>query len=46
MLPLAIGLGSGTQLLQPLAIAVIAGEVMILMILSLPINSVFFYSLQ
>jgi CzcA family heavy metal efflux pump len=45
MLPLAIGVGSGAQLLQPLAIAVIGG-VTISMILSLVITPVLFYSLR
>lgn len=45
MLPLAIGVGSGAQLLQPLAIAVIGG-VMISMVLSLVITPVLFYSLR
>jgi multidrug efflux pump subunit AcrB len=45
MLPLAIGVGSGAQLLQPLAIAVIGG-VMISMVLSLVITPVLFYALR
>lgn len=45
MLPLAIGVGSGAQLLQPLAIAVIGG-VTISMILSLVMTPVLFYSLR
>ncbi|WP_263356697.1 efflux RND transporter permease subunit [Acidicapsa ligni] len=45
MLPLAIGVGSGAQLLQPLAIAVIGG-VVISMILSLVITPALFYSLR
>lgn len=45
MLPLAIGVGSGAQLLQPLAIAVIGG-VAISMILSLVITPALFYSLR
>lgn len=45
MLPLAIGVGSGAQLLQPLAIAVIGG-VTISMLLSLLITPALFYSLR
>ncbi len=45
MLPLAIGVGSGAQLLQPLAIAVIGG-VTISMILSLLVTPVIFYRLR
>ena len=45
MLPLAIGVGSGAQLLQPLAIAVIGG-VMVSMILSLLITQALFYVLR
>jgi len=45
MLPLAIGVGSGAQLLQPLAIAVIGG-VMVSMILSLLITPALFYVLR
>lgn len=45
MLPLAIGVGSGAQLLQPLAIAVIGG-VAISMLLSLLITPVLFYLLR
>ncbi len=45
MLPLAIGIGSGAQLLQPLAIAVIGG-VTVSMILSLLVTPVIFYLLR
>ena len=45
MLPLALGIGSGTEVLQPLAIAVIGG-VSISMILSLLITPVLFYLLK
>ena len=45
MLPLALGVGSGAQLLQPLAIAVIGG-VAISMILSLLITPVLFFKLR
>jgi multidrug efflux pump subunit AcrB len=45
MLPLAIGVGSGAQLLQPLAIAVIGG-VTVSMMLSLLITPVLFYQLR
>ena len=45
MLPLAIGVGSGAQLLQPLAIAVIGG-VTVSMVLSLLITPVLFYLLR
>ncbi len=45
MLPLAIGVGSGAQLLQPLAIAVMGG-VAISMLLSLVITPVLFYLLR
>ncbi len=45
MVPLAIGVGSGAQLLQPLAIAVIGG-VTVSMVLSLLITPVLFYVLR
>ena len=45
MLPLALGIGSGAEVLQPLAIAVIGG-VSISMILSLLITPVLFYLLK
>jgi multidrug efflux pump subunit AcrB len=45
MLPLALAVGSGAQLLQPLAIAVIGG-VAVSMILSLVITPVLFYLLR
>lgn len=45
MLPLAFGVGSGAQMLQPLAIAVIGG-VTISMVLSLVITPALFYSLR
>ncbi|MCC6364265.1 MAG: efflux RND transporter permease subunit [Bryobacterales bacterium] len=45
MLPLALGVGSGAQLLQPLAIAVIGG-VTVSMVLSLLITPVVFYKLR
>jgi multidrug efflux pump subunit AcrB len=45
MLPLAVGIGSGAQLLQPLAIAVIGG-VTVSMILSLLVTPVLFYLLR
>jgi len=45
MLPLAIGVGSGAQMLQPLAIAVIGG-VAISILLSLVITPVLFYLLR
>jgi multidrug efflux pump subunit AcrB len=45
MLPLAMGIGSGSQLLQPLAIAVIGG-VTVSMILSLLLTPVIFYLLR
>ncbi len=45
MLPLALGVGSGAQLLQPLAIAVIGG-VAVSMVLSLLITPVLFYRLR
>jgi CzcA family heavy metal efflux pump len=45
MLPLAVAVGSGAQLLQPLAIAVIGG-VTISMLLSLLITPVLFYLLR
>jgi multidrug efflux pump subunit AcrB len=45
MLPLAIGVGSGAQMLQPLAIAVIGG-VSVSMILSLLVTPVIFYQLR
>ena len=44
MLPLAFALGSGSQMLQPLAIAVIGG-LMISMILSLIVTPVIYYLL-
>ena len=45
MLPLAVGIGSGSQLLQPLAIAVIGG-VTISLALSLLVTPVWFYLLR
>jgi multidrug efflux pump subunit AcrB len=45
MLPLALGVGSGAQLLQPLAIAVIGG-VAVSMLLSLLITPVLFLLLR
>ena len=45
MLPLALGVGSGAQLLQPLAIAIIGG-VLVSMVLSLVITPVIFYLLR
>lgn len=45
MLPLAAGIGSGSQLLQPLAIAVIGG-VTVSMVLSLLVTPVLFYLLR
>jgi multidrug efflux pump subunit AcrB len=43
MLPLAFALGAGSQMLQPLAIAVIGG-ILISMVLSLIITPAVFYS--
>jgi multidrug efflux pump subunit AcrB len=45
MAPLAVGVGSGAQLLQPLAIAVIGG-VTVSMVLSLLITPVLFFQLR
>ena len=45
MLPLAIGVGSGAQLLQPLAIAVIGG-VTVSVVLSLLITPVLYFKLR
>ena len=45
MLPLAFGLGAGSQMLQPLAIAVIGG-ILISMILSLVITPVVYFRLE
>ncbi|MBI4876655.1 MAG: efflux RND transporter permease subunit [Acidobacteria bacterium] len=45
MAPLAVGVGSGAQLLQPLAIAVIGG-VTVSMVLSLVVTPVLFYQLR
>jgi multidrug efflux pump subunit AcrB len=45
MLPLALGVGSGAQMLQPLAIAVIGG-VTVSMVLSLLVTPVLFYQLR
>jgi CzcA family heavy metal efflux pump len=45
MLPLAVGVGSGAQLLQPLAIAVIGG-VTVSMVLSLLVTPALFYLLR
>jgi multidrug efflux pump subunit AcrB len=44
MLPLAFALGSGSQMLQPLAIAVIGG-LLISMVLSLVVTPVAYYLL-
>jgi multidrug efflux pump subunit AcrB len=44
MLPLAFALGSGSQMLQPLAIAVIGG-LLISMLLSLVVTPVVFFRL-
>ena len=44
MLPLALALGSGSQMLQPLAIAVIGGLV-ISMVLSLLVTPIVYYLL-
>jgi CzcA family heavy metal efflux pump len=45
MLPLALGVGSGAQILQPLAIAVIGG-VLVSMVLTLLVTPVLFYKLR
>ena len=45
MLPLALGVGSGAQMLQPLAIAVICG-VTVSMVLSLLVTPVLFHQLR
>ncbi|HEY7184296.1 MAG TPA: efflux RND transporter permease subunit, partial [Blastocatellia bacterium] len=45
MLPLALGLGSGAEVLQPLAIAVIGG-VTVSMLLSLLVTPTLFYLLR
>jgi CzcA family heavy metal efflux pump len=45
MLPLALGVGTGVQLLQPLAVAVIGG-VTVSMVLSLLVTPVMFYKLR
>lgn len=45
MLPLALGVGTGAQILQPLAIAVIGG-VLVSMVLSLLITPVLFFKLR
>jgi multidrug efflux pump subunit AcrB len=45
MLPLALAIGAGAQMLQPLAIAVIGG-VTVSMVLSLLITPVLFYLLR
>ncbi|HEX5084743.1 MAG TPA: efflux RND transporter permease subunit [Blastocatellia bacterium] len=45
MLPLALGIGSGAELLQPLAIAVIGG-VTVSMVLSLLVTLALFYLLR
>jgi CzcA family heavy metal efflux pump len=45
MLPLAVGVGSGAQILQPLAIAVIGG-VTVSMVLSLLVTPVLYYELR
>ena len=45
MLPLALGVGSGAQMLQPLAIAVIGG-VTVSMVLSLLVTPVIYYQLR
>jgi multidrug efflux pump subunit AcrB len=44
MLPLAFGLGAGSQMLQPLAIAVIGGLV-VSMVLSLVVTPLVYYLL-
>jgi multidrug efflux pump subunit AcrB len=44
MLPLALGLGAGSQMLQPLAIAVIGG-LLVSLVLSLVVTPLVFYSL-
>jgi multidrug efflux pump subunit AcrB len=44
MLPLAFGIGAGSQMLQPLAIAVIGG-ILISMVLSLVITPTIYYRL-
>jgi multidrug efflux pump subunit AcrB len=45
MFPLALALGAGSQMLQPLAIAVIGG-IMISMVLSLIVTPVVFFSMR
>jgi multidrug efflux pump subunit AcrB len=45
MLPLAIGIGAGAQLLRPLAIAVIGG-VTVSLVLSLLVTPVIYYLLR
>ena len=45
MLPLAIGVGSGAQMLKPLAIAVIGG-VTVSMVLSLLVTPVLYFRLR
>jgi multidrug efflux pump subunit AcrB len=45
MLPLAIGVGSGAQMLQPLAIAVMGG-VSVSLVLSLLVTPVLFFLLR
>jgi len=45
MLPLALGIGSGAEILQPLAIAVIGG-VTVSMLLSLLVTPTLFYLLR
>ncbi len=45
MLPLSLALGAGSQMLQPLAIAVIGG-IMISMVLSLIVTPVVFFSMR
>jgi multidrug efflux pump subunit AcrB len=45
MLPLAFGLGAGSQMLQPLAIAVIGG-LLLSIFLSLIVTPVIYYSLM
>ena len=45
MLPLALALGAGSQMLQPLAIAVIGG-IMVSMVLSLIVTPVVFFSMR
>jgi multidrug efflux pump subunit AcrB len=45
MLPLALALGAGSQMLQPLAIAVIGG-ILISMVLSLVLTPVVHYYLE